>query len=84
MLLLKGKDNQSSGNELYNDKLKTYVGNGTLFAQTLLKDFAHHNKGFSNFCAKYALDFKTYAKYDGTSIEERQKLLFDLVKLIWA
>ena len=84
LLLLKGKDNQSSGNELYNDKLKTYVGNGTLFAQTLLKDFAHHNKGFSNFCSKYSLDFKTYAKYDGTAIEERQKLLFELVKLIWA
>jgi len=84
LVLLKGKDNQSSGNELYNEKLKTYVGNGTLFAQTLLKDFAHHNKGFSNFCAKYALNFKPYDKYDGVSIEERQKLLFELVKLIWA
>ena len=63
---------------------QSWVGWTLTFAQTLLKDFAHHNKGFSNFCAKYALDFKTYAKYDGTSIEERQKLLFDLVKLIWA
>jgi uncharacterized protein with ParB-like and HNH nuclease domain len=84
LVLLKGKDNQSSGNELYTEKLKTYVGNGTLFAQTLLKDFAHHNKGFSNFCEKYRLDFKTYSQFDGIAIEERQKLLFELVKLIWA
>lgn len=84
LVLLKGKDNQSSGNELYAEKLKTYVGNGTLFAQTLLKDFAHHNKGFSNFCEKYYLDFKTYEQFDGIAIEERQKLLFELVKLIWA
>lgn len=55
-----------------------------LFAQTLLKDFAHHNKGFSNFCEKYRLDFKTYSQFDGIAIEERQKLLFELVKLIWA
>jgi len=84
LLLLKGKDNQSSGNELYKDKLKTYVGNGTLFAQTLLKDFSHHNKGFTNFCAKFGLLFKSYDQYDGTAIEERQKLLFEIVKLIWA
>ena len=84
LLLLKGKDNQSSGNELYKDKLKTYVGNGTLFAQTLLKDFAHSNKGFANFCTRFGLKFKTYDQFDGIAIEERQKLLFEIVKLIWA
>lgn len=60
------------------DNKTKITGNGTLFAQTLLKDFAHHNKGFLNFCAKYALDFKTYTKYDGTYIEELQRLLFKL------
>lgn len=84
LLLLKGADNQSSGNELYPKKLKTYTGNGTLFAQTLLPDFSHSNKGFQNFCDKYTLEFKTYKQFDGTSIEERQRLLFELVKLIWA
>ncbi|WP_238899605.1 DUF262 domain-containing protein [Clostridium sp. YIM B02500] len=83
LVLLKGKDNQSSGNEVYKEKLKTYVGNGTLFAQTLLKDFKHKNKGFENFCIKYNLDFKTYDIYDKVAIEERQKLLHSLVKIIW-
>ena len=83
LLLLKGADNQSSGNELYEDKLKTYVGNGTLFAQTLLPDFIHSNTGFKAFAKKHNLDFKTYKKFDGTSIEERQKLLFEMVKIIW-
>ena len=84
LLLLKGKDNQSSGNELYQNKLKTYVGNGTLFAQTLLTDFAKSNKGFDNFCTKFGLEFKTYDRFDGVAIEERQKLLFEMVKIIWA
>lgn len=83
LLLLKGPDNQSSGNELYLEKLKTYVGNGTLFAQTLLADFEHANTGFKGFCKKYNLQFPTYQKYDATSIESRQKLLFELTKLIW-
>lgn len=83
LLLLKGQDNQSSGNELYPEKLKTYVGNGTLFAQTLLPDFQHSNIGFKGFCQKNSLQFHTYQEYDTSSIEERQKLLFEMVKLIW-
>ena len=84
LLLLKGKDNQSSGNELYSQKLKTYVGNGTLFAQTLLPSFEHNNKGFQRFCAENGLSFSQYEQYDKHSIEERQKLLFEIVKIIWA
>ena len=83
LLLLKGRDNQSSGNELYEEKLKTYSGNGTLFAQTLRNDFDHSNTGFRDFCKKYDLKFKTYEKYGGNAIEERQRLLFEMVKLIW-
>lgn len=83
LLLLKGLDNQSSSNELYSKKLRTYTGNGTLFAQTLLSDFSHSNKGFQKFCDKYGLEFKTYTQFDAVAIEERQKLLFEMVKLIW-
>lgn len=82
LVLLKGKDNQSSGNELYPDKLKTY-SHATLFAQTLAPNFSHSNVGFKNFCKKYQLVFKQYPIFDGNSIEERQQLLHQLVKIIW-
>lgn len=84
LLLLKGKDNQSSGNELYEEKKKTYVGNGTLFAQTLLPNFSHSNKGFEEFCKKFNLSFVEYQNFTPSSIEERQKLLFEIIKIIWA
>lgn len=83
LVLIKGKENMASGNELYHEKLKTYSGKGTLFAQTLRKDFYHKNIGFKNFYAKYNLAFIHYDDYNKTSIEERQKLLFQICKIIW-
>jgi hypothetical protein len=83
LLLIKGKDNVSSNDELYPQKLKTYSGNGTLFAQTLRDDFYKSNKGFEDFCIKFNLDFKPYTVFDKKSIEERQMLLYNICKLIW-
>ena len=82
LLLLKGRDNQSSGNETFQDKLKTYAGT-LLWNQTLCEDFYHSNKDFSDFMKKYNLDFKHYNLFDSTAVQERQKLLFELTKLIW-
>jgi len=39
LVLLKGLDNSSSGNERYADKLRTYAGSAPYLAQTLLPDF---------------------------------------------
>jgi uncharacterized protein with ParB-like and HNH nuclease domain len=72
LILLKGKDNESSGNETYADKLKT-----------LLPDMYHKKVGFKNFVMQSNLDFKPYLTFDKNSIEERQKLLYNLSKLIW-
>lgn len=83
LVLLRGADNQSSGNEVYTDKLKTYSGNGTLFAQTLTDSFEHSNPEFKKFCIKYNLKFNKYISFDKVSIEERQKLLFNLAQIIW-
>ncbi|WP_019227241.1 DUF262 domain-containing protein [Sedimentibacter sp. B4] len=83
LVLLRGSDNQSSGNEVYADKLKTYSGNGTLFAQTLTDSFEHSNPEFKKFCLKFNLKFNKYSVFDKKSIEERQKLLFDLAQIIW-
>ncbi|UZW12595.1 DUF262 domain-containing HNH endonuclease family protein [Clostridium pasteurianum] len=84
LVLLRGSDNQSSGNEVYNDKLKTYSGNGTLFAQTLTDQFEHSNVEFKKFCLKYNLKFNQYNVFDEKSIEERQNLIFELSKIIWS
>jgi hypothetical protein len=82
LVLLKGRDNQASGNESYKNKLKTYVGS-TVFAQTLINSYHHRNKGLKDFCKKYDIAFKTYTRFDRTAIDERQQLLFKLVKIIW-
>ena len=83
LVLLKGKDNQSSGDELYNDKLKTYNVVGTYYAKTLLKDMYHKKVEFKKFIENNSLNFKPYVDYSKNEIEERQLLLFELSKLIW-
>ena len=82
LLILKGRDNLSSNNEPYKEKLKTY-SHGTLWARTLTEEFYHKHPDFMDFCRKYDLDFKPIKRYDQMAIEERQKLLFELAKLIW-
>jgi hypothetical protein len=83
LVLLRGGDNQSSGNEEYKDKLKTYSGNGSLFAQTLTDAFSHSNVEFIRFCKRYNLCFKKYNQYTKESIDDRQQLLYEMAKIIW-
>lgn len=82
LLLLKGRDNQSSGNETYSEKLKTYSGT-LLWNQTLCTDFYHSNKDFEDFMRKYKLKFKPFEVFGSDAVLERQRLLFELTKLIW-
>ncbi|MFZ4671685.1 MAG: DUF262 domain-containing protein [Flavobacterium sp.] len=83
LLLLKGKDNQSSGDELYEDKLKTYNVVGTYYARTLLPDMYHKKVAFKKFITDNNLNFKSYATYGKDEIEERHNLLYELTKRIW-
>lgn len=83
LLLLKGKNNQSSGFELYEEKLKTYNVTGTYFARTLLPDMYHKKVSFSKFIEKENLNFKAYSEFGKNEIEERHMLLFELSKRIW-
>ena len=81
ILLLKGRDNEYSGKEVYSKKVKTY--SGTIFwNQTLCTDFYHNNKDFDDLSREFKLDFKTYDVFDGNAVLERRKLLFGLTKLI--
>lgn len=82
LLILKGRDNLSSSNERYKEKLKTY-SHGTLWARTLTEAFYHKNPDFRDFCKKYKLDIQSIDTFNQEAVEKRQKLLFEIVKIIW-
>lgn len=86
LLLLKDRDNISSGNEEYVDKLKTYSA-GLVWGHTLCDDFHHKNKDLDDFneyiqtvCENKITSIKVF---DKSALENRTRLLYDIVKLIW-
>ena len=83
LLLLKGRDNISSGDELYQEKLKTYGVVGTYYARTLLEDMYHKKVDFVNFNNSNQIGFKALNTFGKDEIEERQKILFKLSQMIW-
>lgn len=87
LLLLKGKENISSGNEEYTDKLKTY-SHSLVWGHSLCDDFYHStHKDFISFndrvFANKDIKFKPYQKFDKLALHERTKLLYEIVKIIW-
>jgi len=83
LLLLNGRDNQSSGAELYSEKLKTYNVTGTYYARTLLPDMYHKKVGFRNFIEDKQLKFRAIDSFGPNEIEERHQLLFELTKIMY-
>ena len=86
LLLLKDRDNISSGNEEYSDKLKTYSA-GLVWGHTLCKDYHHTNKSLESFnnqlqerCGEKIAPIDIF---DKAALESRTKLLYEIVKLIW-
>ena len=86
LLLLKDADNISSGNELYADKLKTYSA-GLVWGHTLCGDFHHINKdldAFNSFLSQNSNEqIRPIMVFNKEALEERNKLLYEIVKLIW-
>lgn len=82
ILLLKGKDNISSGNELYADKLKSYA-NTLYWNETLREDSYKSKLDFRNFIEEEKLDFQPLSKFGPDELESRHKLLFSISKKIW-
>lgn len=82
LLILKRRDNISSSNESYKEKLKTY-SHGTLWSRTLTEDFYHKNPDFRDFCKRYNLDIHSIGTFNQEAVEKRQKLLFGIVKTMW-
>lgn len=83
LLLLKGKDNISSNNETYKNKLKSYA-NTLYWNETLREDSYKSKLDFSDMINKYKLNFRSMNEFGHTELEERHKLLYDMVSHIWA
>lgn len=82
LLLLKGKDNISSNNETYSDKLISYA-NTLYWNETLRADSYKSHLDFTNWINASKLNFRPMDKFGPDELEERQKLLYEIVKCIW-
>ncbi|WP_448250579.1 GmrSD restriction endonuclease domain-containing protein [Thalassotalea agariperforans] len=83
ILLLKGRDNISSNNEVFSQKLKTY-GNSLYWNETLREDCYKSKLDFTSYIAKHELPFSHYSKFGPDELEARHQLLFEISKSIWA
>lgn len=84
LLLLKGKDNISSNNECYQQKLDTYAST-LLWNESLRQDFYKSNLDCKKLKKDYGLDnLKAIDKFDADALESRHHLLFEIAKIIWA
>ena len=82
ILLLKGRDNISSSNEPYQEKLKTYAN--TLYWNETLRDDSYKSKlDMAALMKRYDLDLRPLDSFGPDEVEARQKLLFKLVEIIW-
>ncbi|BCB02140.1 DUF262 domain-containing protein [Bacillus sp. KH172YL63] len=82
LLLLKGKDNISSSNETYSDKLKTYA-NTLYWNETLRQDTYKSKIDFKNMINNLQLEFEALDDFGPNELEKRHKLLYAIVKNIW-
>lgn len=82
ILLLKGKDNISSNNESYLEKLKSYAN--TLYWNESLRDDSYKSKlDMSALKERYDLALEPMDQFGPDQLEARHKLLFKLVGVIW-
>lgn len=83
ILLLKGKDNISSNNETFTQKLKSYA-NTLLWNETLREDAYKSKLDFLAFKKAHALNFRHLDQFGPDELEERHRLLFELIGLVWS
>ncbi|TWU33457.1 hypothetical protein Q31b_57740 [Novipirellula aureliae] len=83
LLLLKGQDNISSGNELYIDKLRTYTGSAPYLAQTLVADFYKSNSAMVQLKQNTALEFLAASMFTREVLENRSTLLYKIATITW-
>ena len=88
LLLLYNKDNIISNNEEYfSGKRQTY-NTGLVWGRTLVDSFYHKaNSRFQDFNKEFKEqnnnEFRPIEKFNSEALEERSKLLYEIVKIIW-
>lgn len=82
LLLLKGKDNISSNNEPYSEKLKSYA-NTLYWNETLREDSYKSKLDFTKMIEVHKLNFRPLDQFGPDELEERHRLLFNMAKIIW-
>lgn len=82
LLLLKGKDNESSNNETYDKKLESYA-NTLYWNESLRADTYKSKLDFQQMIEKFDLAFRPLEKFGPEELEERHKLLYNITKIIW-
>lgn len=83
ILLLKGRDNISSSNEPYAEKLKSYA-NTLYWNETLRADSYKSKLDMAVLKARCDLDLQPLAQFGPDEVEIRHRLLFKLVSIIWS
>jgi hypothetical protein len=83
LLLLKGRDNISSNDEIYSKKLKSY-SNTLYWNETLREDTYKSKLDLQDLIKKHKLNLRPMPNIFGPDeLEERQKLLSDIIQIIW-
>jgi len=82
VLLLKGKDNISSSNECFRDKLKSYA-NTLYWNETLREDSYKSKLDFTAFAKSFEPPFRFMSAFGPNELEQRQFLLFQICARIW-
>jgi uncharacterized protein with ParB-like and HNH nuclease domain len=83
ILLLKGRDNISSNNERYSDKLKTYA-NTLYWNETLRADSYKSKLDMKELKSRYGLELESIDYFGPDQLEARHKLLYKMVGIIWS
>lgn len=83
ILLLKGKDNVSSSNESYQEKLKSYA-NTLHWNETLREDSYKSKLDMTALKMRHGLDLQPLNEFGPEELEARHRLLFKLVGIIWS
>lgn len=83
LLLLKGPDNQGSGNEIYAEKLRTYASS-LIWNETLREDTYHNNHNLERWINETGFKIRAMNKFGPDELEERHRTLFNMIAKIWS
>lgn len=84
LLLLPKSINASLNDEKYDYKVRKYCSNeGNIYAASLGEITYQNNPRFIKFINDNNLNFKAYSEFGRTQIEEREKLVEQIINIIW-